>query len=190
MNRELRNGLIIAGVAVVVVTQRRSIYNFLSRITNLTIDWNNEKYLKELHPVAEARFRKFLTQVEKKTGWKAEIQSGYRSFRYQQEEIIDRGIRPAASPGYSWHNYGMALDLNFVKDGQRLTKYTDRSTWENSGIPAIARQMNLYWGIPGDFVHFDMRTQYSIDGMLANAIERWGDDWDDIKGNRVKLARA
>jgi D-alanyl-D-alanine carboxypeptidase-like protein len=53
-----------------------------------------------------AAYRDALT----KAGVNTSINSGYRSPEYQQQ-LIDQGVRPAAKPWGSFHQYGLAADL-------------------------------------------------------------------------------
>ena len=69
--------------------------------------------VSDLNPDFAARLAKFrdaLTQA----GINSSINSGYRSPEYQQS-LINQGVRPAAQPWSSFHQYGLAADLTLDK---------------------------------------------------------------------------
>jgi hypothetical protein len=69
--------------------------------------------VSDLNPDFAARLAKFrdaLTQA----GIASSINSGYRSPEYQQS-LINQGVRPAAQPWSSFHQYGLAADLSLDK---------------------------------------------------------------------------
>ena len=64
--------------------------------------------------------------------------SGFRTYG-QQKAIYDSGVRPAAPPGYSQHQAGLAADIN------------DPSGWLHKN----AAKFGL-WNLPGDEPHFQL----------------------------------
>lgn len=76
------------------------------------------------------------------------VTSTYRDPRKQQslyEAWIRRGKTglPAARPGLSTHEYGVAFDASWDKR-------------HDATVAAVARQHGLVWFGPGDRVHFDI----------------------------------
>lgn len=59
-----------------------------------------------------------------------------------------------ARGGYSWHNFGLAADYAFIKDG----KLTWDGPWTTFGI--IARECGLEWG--GDWQRFPDRPHVQL----------------------------
>lgn len=76
------------------------------------------------------------------------VTSRYRSIASQQklyDAWIARGKTglPAARPGLSTHNYGIAFDATFPAD-------------RSAEVAEIARQNGMVWFGPKDRVHFDI----------------------------------
>lgn len=107
-------------------------------------------------------FSKFLYDTIQ-AGYTPTITSSYRSIAQQQHEWdsnpdCDDDHCGVARPGYSFHNYGLALDLNFKGNGYHLLKPDSKQEWLSSGIPQIATANGLRWGgyfSKYDPVHFD-----------------------------------
>lgn len=85
-----------------------------------------------------------ILQYARQRGWKGTVTSGFRSFADQQR-IYDSGVRPAAKPGTSNHEFtafpGGAID---VSDAQTLARILQSSPY--------ARK--LVWAGQRDPVHF------------------------------------
>jgi len=150
---------------------------------------DQEYFLSILHPKARAKFRKFTINA-KKMGWDVIFTSTYRTFAKQQQ--LKQQNSQNASPGYSYHNYGLAIDINIRnQEGVQMKKASAKSAWESTGIPQMGRDLGFVWG--GDFatyhdpVHFDMRNFYDINTLYNAAINQYGTNWSDIKGNEVNI---
>jgi hypothetical protein len=83
-------------------------------------------------------------QYARQHGWKGGVNSGYRS-RAEQTRIYNSGVRPAAKPGTSNHEFtgypGGAVD---VSDAQQLSNILRNSPWRKK----------LVWAGSKDPVHF------------------------------------
>lgn len=177
--------LLVAIVVFVVLLRRRNKYS--------TLTDDQEAMLATLHPKEADVFREFVDTVQRKTGWTVEIVSAYRSFAKQTQLYANQGglsIGGAAKPGRSFHQYGLAIDIKAKKDGKELRMKSSRSEWEASGIPKIAKELNMRWG--GTFannwdpVHFDVSTRYKIDDLISKAKSQFG-SLENTIGNRLKL---
>ena len=150
---------------------------------------DEKKIMASLHPEAKERFLKFINTVEK-GGYTVFLTSGYRSFQKQKElrDQFEAGKVPAAArPGYSYHNYGLAIDLNLIRNGKRYGLRTPREDWIKTGVPEVAKRMGLRWG--GDFkdnVHFDYPI-YTTAVLLEKAKKQFG-SIEQAKGNELNLA--
>jgi hypothetical protein len=155
-----------------------------------------EKYINNLHPKVQDRFRYFFKEVEN-MGYRIVPTSGYRDF-FKQSQLKNKN-KKNASPGHSPHNYGIAMDLNIVgPDGTWYKKATPKSKWEETGIPQLGKSLGFRWG--GDFktyhdpIHFDLAKEYSVSQMRKKAIEESGQDitddidWSKVHGNKVNIA--
>jgi len=177
----------------------------------IILNSQQENYVKDLHVAVKPLFRKLIFEVQKQSKYTVLVTSGYRTFAQQQKQK-DADERNA-TPGYSLHNYGLAIDFVLIKGNfnsktghydAEIRKnsayinginYTDQDTvkqfWIDSGAPAIGKQLGFSWG--GNFnnyfdpVHFDLKTQYDINVLLSNAKQQFGDNSNNIQGNQVRL---
>ena len=112
--------------------------------------------ISQLHPDIKSYTVAFIRKCLAKN-IKLEIRDGYRSIALQQS-YVDKGL-PAAKPGYSYHNYGLAIDVN----------PTNSSDW--STIGKIGETLGFRWG-----KHF-----------TNPKIEPWHFDWGKIAPKTSEL---
>lgn len=130
--------------------------------------------LQKLHPKVREVFKAFIEEAEKlNINTTLRIMQGLRTFAeqdviYQQGRTKPGAIVTMAKPGYSYHNYGLAVDLCEL-DGQR----NNVVDWKfNMGLlKGIAQKHGITWG--GDFKtikdkpHFEISFGYSVEQLLA-----------------------
>jgi len=150
---------------------------------------DQEYFLSILHPKAKDKFRQFVIR-SKRMGWDVIFTSTYRTFAKQAQLKAQNSQN--ASPGYSYHNYGLAIDFNLRNEqGVQMKKATSKSEWLSTGVPQMAKSLGFVWG--GDFatyhdpVHLDMREWYDINTLYNKAIAQFGSDWSNIQGNQVNI---
>lgn len=154
-------------------------------MANIVIKAEQEKFVKDLHPAVQNKFRAFIKACED-SGWTIICTSGYRDFQKQYQ--LWKSNPSNAKPGKSHHNYGLALDINATRAGAWLRKSSSEKAWLNSGIPAIAKKFGLSWqyrfGSYVDPVHF----YYKVDTnkLLQKGIAQFGSE-SKIVGNKVQL---
>jgi hypothetical protein len=128
-----------------------------SLIQNIELEMTNKLHLDSLNPQKAEIFRTFIKRVKEELGWDIIIVMSYRSFS-TQEKLHNTNSKNSL-PGLSAHNYGFAIDCNFIKGTQQLKKDSLITLWEMSGIIKIADECGLRWGgyFNGysDTVHFD-----------------------------------
>jgi len=123
--------------------------------------WGIKTYnaLMELHPDFRGQVKKFFDEVEKELGIRMIITSGFRT--PSQQAALNESIQ--ASPNYSFHQYGFAIDVNGMKEGQIIIQQnSSRQKWIDSGIVNIAKKNGLEWGVndgDSDRVHFFVRPK-------------------------------
>lgn len=112
-------------------------------------DPRSEKNIATLNPHVQAIFRQFVLLLNAK-GFDAQIISGYRSYE-EQAALFDkfqRGGPQAAPPGFSNHNFGLAVDIGLFQNG----KYLEESPlYRKAG--EVGKELGLIWG--GDWTHAD-----------------------------------
>lgn len=106
--------------------------------------------IKELHPDIQPYAIEFVNQC-KAVGIKLEITSGYRSVAAQQAL---QGTKKAAKPGFSYHNYGLAIDVKTINSND----------WDTVG--RIGKAIGFRWGRyfvnpRSEDWHFDMGFGFS-----------------------------
>jgi hypothetical protein len=166
---------------------------------NFQLSPAQEKFIQTLHPVAQDVFRQFIFNIQKQTPFDVQITSAYRSFaeqaRVQKENQAFVPPRPAANPGDSFHNYGLAIDIALNSRSVNGLVYSFNksvSDWKKTGVIDIADKMNLRWGgtFAGnqvDVVHFDLGFKYSVSQCKAIAQSTYGNNPNNIQGNQIPL---
>lgn len=145
------------------------------------------EHLASLNPQKRDLFCLFLSRVKQELGYAAVIVTSYRSIAYQDR--LHRQNPKNSEAGFSAHNYGFAIDCNFVKGKQHLKKATEKEEWLASGIIGIAHECGLRWG--GEFsnyydpVHFDcVQPGYTIKWM-AYLKKSYPNSWASFAANRT-----
>lgn len=182
------------------ISQLWEVYNGALKIyKGIDVNMSNlkSKQIKELQTLkkeAQVKFSDFIRAIERETGYGVLITSSYRSVPEQYNEKYIKGNSKAAEPGLSLHNYGLAIDINLTLRGVvKISMNSNKNVWENTGVPTIARRMNLEWGGEyNDNVHFQMNYKNGDrirSGVLRDrGIELFGDISNpDFDGRKVDL---
>lgn len=136
-------------------------------------DKNNQKYLELLHPEVRVLFSKFIEEC-KKNKIPIWIYSGLRSLETQailrRRYILGESEIKAAKAGYSYHNYGLAIDIYVYND--KLEKFNRNESFEiYSLLQPIANKYGLRWlgSISRtEMHHFDYNKFSTSDLLKAN----------------------
>ena len=129
---------------------------------NVEFDVRTEGNLATCQPGAVAKFRPFLRRafgIASAMGVDAKVICGYRD-KIAQEKAKALGASRAGW-GYSWHNYGIAIDLGLFDGGS----YAD---WDNpqrahriyAAIGQIAGEHGLEWG--GDWTNIQDEPHFQV----------------------------
>ncbi len=176
---------------------RKQIKKVAEDTFNFIFNDNITYHINQLNPAVKLKFAQFIDKIQK-MGYKVQINSSYRSFARQHDikyNSNDSDFDPSAgAPGYSAHNYGLALDLQVSKNGKTYGKSTSDAEWYTTGIPQLAQSMGFRWGGTAfgtsyqDAVHFDLMTMAPAT-LLSMAYKQFGTtDPNKIIGNQLKLA--
>jgi len=116
---------------------------------NLISSKKTKSKIDNLHPDIKPYVIAFINKC-KASGFDLEITSGYRSIAYQQS-LQKTGN--AAKPGFSYHNYGLAIDVK-----------PSNNKWGDTG--EIAESLGFRWGIhfknpKSERWHYDMSFGFS-----------------------------
>lgn len=173
-------------LAALIIWKRRAIWYYLKLPLRMANDALNAVELEKLHPKAKPIFATFIDRI-KKLGYDVIITSSYRTFQKQAQ--LKKENASNAAPGRSYHNYGCAIDINLEKDGKFWKKATPKEEWNKTGVPALAKSLNLLWGGTyinyRDAVHFEYKIA-SIDTLYANAVKQFG-TIEKVEGNKVNV---
>lgn len=119
------------------------------RAEDLAFDRRTEGNLATLQPGAVAKFRPFLRRavaVAAAMGADLRVICGARNAADQEQ--AKRAGRSKASYGWSWHNYGMAIDFGLFRGKSNYLDETDPDlSWTiYSALGALAPGYGLEWG--------------------------------------------
>jgi hypothetical protein len=160
--KRLKKGIKNLFIAIVIVIAGFVVYNIFFEIRIWYINRSELNDISNVDKNSAEIFRKFVDEIEEKTGWEVSIISGLRS-RSEQIKLKRENPQNAAS-GKSRHVMGRAIDINLYKRTwfRRvwLKKGNSKSEWRRSGVVAIAEKYDLLWGGTyrnyHDPVHFEI----------------------------------
>ena len=146
----------------------------LEKILNLTKILNSLRYRpKTTQPLVQRQADKIVSEMAR-LGHPVRIVQGYRSIEeqnrlYEQGRTTTGAVVTNAKGGQSFHNYGVAVDFVFVKEGWNATD----TLWQLLG--KVGKAQGFEWG--GDwqgFVdrpHFEMKLGYSLNDFQNNKVD-------------------
>lgn len=122
-----------------------------------------------IYPKLEEKIN-LLIQKMSSLGFKVKVVSGYRSIE-EQDKLYKIGrygdkrkIVTNAMGGSSYHNYGLAVDLCFVKNED--LSWDESNNWELLGKEG--KSLGLEWG--GDFKSFKDRPHFQISNGIKLSV--------------------
>jgi peptidoglycan L-alanyl-D-glutamate endopeptidase CwlK len=142
-----------------------------NKMINTTWNPKNDERIAKLHPKMRPLATQLINEVESKLGHKLLVVSGLRTFDEQRDIYAQGRTKPGnivtyAKPGYSYHNYGLAIDVTHIKDGNK----PDWSRPITKDIAEIGKKIGLewggYWTRPYDPPHFQL-TLSKIANLLV-----------------------
>lgn len=134
----------------------------------------SEKRIEQLHPKVRAIFKAFIEEAEESLNVTLRIVQGLRTIAEQNALYAQGRTKPGqkvtnAKGGSSYHNYGLAIDLVEMKNGEANWNFKYELL-----IP-FAKKYNLVWG--GTFKsivdkpHFELTFGYKWPALLAKVQE-------------------
>jgi len=144
----------------------------VSEKTDLSIlDERSAKNVATLHTKVQQLFKNWIAECQilaKAHGYEYKAISGNRTWE-EQAKIYAQGrtspgkIVTNAKPGFSNHNYGIAVDMGVFRDGKYLDgfKPSEAEAFHRKAA-AIAKKYNIEWGGSWktfkDYPHFEYKT--------------------------------
>lgn len=135
------------------------------------LDERSSKNVATLHSKVQQLFKNWILECQilaKTLGYEYKAISGNRTWE-EQAKIYAQGrtapgkIVTNARPGYSNHNYGIAVDMGVFKDGKYLdsSKPSEAEAFHRKAA-IIAEKYNIEWGGSWksfkDYPHFEYKT--------------------------------
>jgi len=146
--------------------------NTISNSTDLTtLDERSAKNVATLHSKVQSIFKNWILECQilaKAHGYDYKAISGNRTWE-EQAKIYAQGrtapgkIVTNARPGYSNHNYGIAVDMGVFKEGKYLdgSKPSEAEAFHRKAA-TIAEKYGIEWGGSWksfkDYPHFEYKT--------------------------------
>ena len=117
-----------------------------------------------LHPKVKQPFTSFINECENELGIVLRVVQGFRTFDEQHALFLQKPKVTNADGGYSYHNYGLAIDL--------LNLVGSKPNWlfDYSKLLPYSKKYNLEWG--GNFKsildkpHFQLTFGYTVQQLL------------------------
>jgi len=162
-----------------------SIQNLGLEKTDLGIlDERSAKNVSTLHSKVQQVFRNWIAECQilaKAHGYEYKAISGNRTWE-EQAKIYAQGrtapgkIVTNARPGFSNHNYGIAVDMGVFKDGKYLdaSKPSEAEAFHRKAA-VVGEKYNIEWGGSWksfkDFPHFEYKTGKTISQLRQIVLE-------------------
>jgi peptidoglycan L-alanyl-D-glutamate endopeptidase CwlK len=142
----------------------------MADITISQLDERSAKNVATLHSKVQQIFKNWILECQilaKAYGYEYKAISGNRTWEeqgkiYAQGRTAPGKIVTNAKPGYSNHNYGIAVDMGVFKDGKYLdsSKPSEAEQFHKKAA-SIAEKYNIEWGGSWksfkDYPHFEYR---------------------------------
>lgn len=184
-SKKEQNILIFGGLTVLGLI----LFTFRRKTSDKIKSMTNAEHLQQLHPKHRDKFERLIKLLER-AGYNPQINSSYRTFKRQAE--LKKEDKRNASPGFSAHNYGLALDIQLNKNGKIYGMKTPAKDWIETGIIKSAKSYGLDWG--GTFKNYYDPVHFQVEGIdtvkLYNlALKQFKtNDPNKIQGNQVNIA--
>lgn len=148
------------------------------------LDERSAKNVATLHNKVQQLFRNWIMECQilaKAHGYEYKAISGNRTWE-EQAKIYAQGrtatgkIVTNAKPGFSNHNYGIAVDMGVFKDGKYLdgSKPSEAEAFHRKAA-TIAEKYGIEWGGSWksfkDYPHFEYKTGKTISQLRQMVLE-------------------
>jgi len=147
----------------------------------------NARAINSLHPEVRLRYVNFIKEVQLATPEQDVLIGSATRTMQEQSDIQATGVQ-AASPGGSWHNYGLAIDLLLIEKNKSYTYH--RGNLYITKVREIAIKHGLFNNAgdqsdPGHFVPFELPAYVprEVRSGTVNAI-----DWLKSKNGERDLS--
>lgn len=153
--------------------ERVKLRGFIKTLNYIRDWWLGYNQSRELKPLVARKAQAIIDEMIL-LGHPVRIVEGYRSLE-RQTELYNQGretpgaIVTNAKAGESFHNYGVAVDIIFRKEGYNAPK----ALWETLGT--IGEKHGFSWGGRWksftDLPHFEMTFKYKLKDFQKNGVD-------------------
>jgi peptidoglycan L-alanyl-D-glutamate endopeptidase CwlK len=151
-------------ISVVLYTSKDKITSYVNEVI-----WDivTQQRIAQLHPLIQPYVKQFILNAQQQ-GIELRVVSGYRTFAeqdalYAQGRTTSGQIVTNAKGGQSLHNYGLAVDVVQMINGQPMWDYN------LDAISAIGKQLGFEWGGDWtsfkDYAHYQMTFGYTLSDL-------------------------
>lgn len=161
--------LFIAIITILYLVKPQILYSGFTSVTGLVFNTNPYPTKNGVHPFLQKKVDILIKDARAK-GIDLRVVQGFRSMetqlKYYQKGRTKKGAKITnAPPGFSYHNYGFAVDVCEYKNGK---PYWKSKHW--SEIGALGKSHGLVWG--GDWTRLVDRPhfQLSISDILVHGL--------------------
>lgn len=133
---------------------------------------HDDLHLKELYPRFAAQVESFLNKANR-MGYCCGVFSGLRNFDQQNKLYAQGRTEPGkivtnAKGGESFHNYGLAVDVVFLDNGN--WSWDEKHEWRLLG--ELGKSFGLHWGgVWNDKPHFERNYGYTLPELKKMYLE-------------------
>lgn len=189
MNKQIIIVSVITIIAVIIYLNFEQLKIYFEK---MKLKSQQAGFVRSLNVKARPITTDFIKEVEKRTGYTVYITSAYRS-PIEQIELAERESLAVTTHLGSFHNFGLAFDLNIFKGSEWINSKSSKQKWIDSGIVDIANEFGIRWG--GNFstydpVHFDFGKYYTISYLKELALLTYGETLDNFEGNKLNLKQV
>lgn len=144
------------------ITSSKKESKLAKRLSELLAKFNLLKYEipKEITPKVRKMAEEIIARM-KKLGYDTMVYQGFRSIT-EQNYLYEQGrTRPGtrvtnAKGGQSFHNYGVAVDIVFLRSGK--PSWAENHPWATLG--KVGKEVGFEWG--GDWIDFVDRPHFEL----------------------------
>ncbi|WP_282080871.1 M15 family metallopeptidase [Aquimarina algiphila] len=148
---KIHKNIVVAGIAFTTI-----LFLMRNKISGAVWDLVSEQRIKRLHPRIQDKVRRFIHLADQQ-GIKLRVTDGIRTFKEQDDLYAQGRTKPGkivtnAKAGESYHNYGLAVDVVPMINGN--PNYKD----DYIKIAQIGKSLGFTWG--GDFTSINDKPHF------------------------------
>ena len=169
---------------VIVTKPIKSITDDINYANQKTWDEKTDRVIRTIHPSLQALAKEFVIRLEKEKGITVRVYFGLRTYLEQNQlyaksrttaDLVTKGIKGVkgapsqkkvtnAPGGFSYHNFGLAIDMVEIKDGAAIWS-SSSPNWKVIG--EFGESIGWEWG--GTWTSFVDRPHFQVTFGLSTS---------------------